>query len=85
MVRQSNIESVKNLRIKGFKAANDFSVKTGYTETLLLMQKKLKPTAIFAMSNTIALGCMSALKECNFRIPGDISLIAFDDHPYLEI
>ncbi len=85
------------LRIKGFKAAleeegikissisgYDFSVINGYTETLLLMQNKLKPTAIFAMSNTIALGCMSALKEYNFRIPGDISLIAFDDHPYLE-
>jgi len=85
------------LRIEGFKAAleeegintssisgYDFSVENGYTETLLLMQKKPKPTAIFALSNTIALGCMTALKECNFRIPGDISLIAFDDHPYLD-
>ena len=48
------------------------------------MQNKLKPTAIFAMSNTIALGCMTALKEYNLRIPEDISLIAFDDHPYLD-
>ncbi len=36
------------------------------------------------MSNTIALGCMKALKETNFRIPEDMSLIAFDDHPYLD-
>ena len=85
------------LRIKGFKAAleeegikissisgYDFSVKNGYTETLLLLQNKPKPSAIFAMSNTIALGCMKALKENNFRIPEDISLIAFDDHPYLD-
>jgi len=85
------------LRIKGFKAAleeagikinsisgYDFSVQNGYTETLLLLQNKPKPTAIFAMSNTIALGCMKALKEYNFRIPEDISLIAFDDHPYVD-
>jgi LacI family transcriptional regulator len=85
------------LRIKGFKAAlketdikissisgSDFSVQNGYTETLLLLQNKVKPTAIFAMSNTIALGCMKALKENNFRIPEDMSLIAFDDHPYLD-
>ncbi|MEJ2594237.1 MAG: LacI family DNA-binding transcriptional regulator [bacterium] len=85
------------LRIKGFKAAleeegintssisgYDFSVQNGYTETLLLLQNKPIPTAIFALSNTIALGCMKALKECNFRIPEDISLIAFDDHPYLD-
>jgi LacI family transcriptional regulator len=85
------------LRIKGFKAAMeeeginissisgyDFSVENGYKETLLLLQKKSKPSAIFALSNTIALGCMKALKENNYRIPEDISLIAFDDHPYLD-
>jgi len=85
------------LRIKGFKAAlneagitessvsgYNFSVQNGYTETLLLLQSKAKPTAIFALSNTIALGCMKALKENNYRIPEDISLIAFDDHPYLD-
>jgi LacI family transcriptional regulator len=48
------------------------------------LQNKLKTTAIFAMSNTIALGCMTALKEHNYRIPEDISLIAFDDHPFLD-
>jgi LacI family transcriptional regulator len=85
------------LRIKGLKAAleeegikicsisgYDFSVENGYNETLLLLKKKPKPSAIFAMSNTIALGCMKALKENNYRIPEDISLIAFDDHPYLD-
>ena len=85
------------LRIKGFKAAlkkagikgssisgYDFSVQNGYSETLLLLHKKVKPTAIFAMSNTIALGCMKAIKENNCRIPEDISLMAFDDHPYLD-
>jgi LacI family transcriptional regulator len=85
------------LRIKGFKAAlkeagiktasisgYDFSVQNGYTETLLLMHSMVKPTAIFAMSNTIALGCMKALKENGYRIPEDISLIAYDDHPYLD-
>ncbi|MCF8226260.1 MAG: LacI family transcriptional regulator [Bacteroidales bacterium] len=84
-------------RIKGFLAAleeaglqknsisgYDFSVQNGYTETLLLLHKIVKPTAIFALSNTIALGCMKALKENNIRIPEDISLIAFDDHPYLD-
>jgi len=85
------------LRINGFKAAlkeagidnysisgSDFSVQNGYTETLLLFHNKIKPTAIFSLSNTIALGCIKALKENNFRIPEDISLLTFDDHPYLD-
>jgi LacI family transcriptional regulator len=91
-------ESTPNrLRTKGFLDAmrnaglasysivgDDFSTYTGYLETRLLMQHKERPTAIFTLSNTIAMGCMKALKEMKLRIPEDISLITFDDHPYLD-
>jgi LacI family transcriptional regulator len=91
-------ESTPNrLRIKGFIDAmqesglnsfnvvgDDFSIQNGYLETKLLLQQKEKPTAIFTLSNTIALGCMNALLEENIRIPDEISLITFDDHPYLD-
>jgi LacI family transcriptional regulator len=85
------------LRVKGFQDAmekagflkynivgDDFSVQNGYLETRLLLQQKERPTAIFTLSNTIAMGCMKALKEMNVRVPEDISLITFDDHPYLD-
>jgi LacI family transcriptional regulator len=85
------------LRVKGFIDAmeesglhdyivtgDDFSLQNGYLETRLLLNQKQMPTAIFALSNTIALGCMKALKEMNIHIPDDISLITFDDHPYLD-
>jgi len=63
---------------------DDFSLQNGYLVTKLLFHQKQIPTAIFTLSNTIAMGCMTALKEMNFRIPEDISLITFDDHPYLD-
>ncbi|MFA5246106.1 MAG: LacI family DNA-binding transcriptional regulator [Pedobacter sp.] len=85
------------LRVKGFSDAmkesgitsfsivgDDFSVQNGYLETKLLLQQKDRPTAIFSLSNTIAMGCIKAFKEENIRIPDDISLITFDDHPYLD-
>ena len=85
------------LRVKGFSdamkesgitsfsiAGDDFSVQNGYLETKLLLQQKDRPTAIFSLSNTIAMGCMKAFKEENIRVPDDISLITFDDHPYLD-
>lgn len=85
------------LRIKGYKDAmvnagineytisgDDFSVQNGYKETKLLLQMKKRPTAIFTLSNTIAMGCIKALKEENLSVPEDISLITFDDHPYLD-
>lgn len=61
-----------------------FSEQNGYLETKLLLQQKIRPTAIFAFSNTIAMGCIKALKEERIRIPEDISLMAFDENPYLN-
>ncbi|WP_372931893.1 LacI family DNA-binding transcriptional regulator [Mariniphaga sediminis] len=85
------------LRVKGFTetmnnaglhdysvVGDDFTVQNGYLETKLLLQQRKRPTALFALSNTIAMGCMKALKEENIRIPDDISLITFDEHPYLD-
>ncbi len=64
---------------------NEFSIKNGYLETkLLLHDKEKRPTAIFALSNTIGLGAFKAIKEANLRIPDDISLISFDNYTYLD-
>jgi LacI family transcriptional regulator len=70
----------ENIRIVG----DDFSVQNGFLETKLLLQWNERPTAIFTLSNTIAMGCLKALKEENIRVPEDISIITFDDHPYLD-
>ena len=37
------------------------------------------PTAIFAMSDIQAMGCLSALREAGVRVPEDVSLIGYDD------
>ena len=63
---------------------DDFSVQNGFLETKLLLQWKKRPTAIFTLSNTIAMGCLQALKDEKIRVPEDISIITFDDHPYLD-
>lgn len=78
-------QAMKDAGIENFKVVGDaFSVENGYSETKMLLQNKVRPTAIFTLSNTIAMGCLKALKEENIRIPQDISLITFDDHLYLD-
>jgi len=44
-----------------------------------ILQLPPRPTAIFASSDTQAIGVMDAAKELHIRIPEDLSLIGFDD------
>lgn len=47
------------------------------TQELLLLSEL--PTAIFAMSDIQAVGCIQAIREAGLRVPEDISVIGFDD------
>lgn len=85
-------------RIAGYRAAlekaglndnveivgNAFSVQNGYLETKLLLNRTERPTAIFALSNTIMLGALKAITESGLSVPRDISLIGFDSNIYMD-
>lgn len=47
------------------------------TEQLLALPEL--PTAVFAMSDIQAVGCIQAIREAGLRVPEDISVIGFDD------
>jgi DNA-binding LacI/PurR family transcriptional regulator len=48
-------------------------------ETQELLKLKTLPTAIFAMSDVQALGCIAAIKEKGLKVPEDISVLGYDD------
>ncbi|MBQ3711501.1 MAG: LacI family DNA-binding transcriptional regulator [Bacteroidales bacterium] len=62
----------------------EFSTQNGYLETKLLLGENPRPTAIFALSNTILLGAIKAIREAGLKIPEDISVISFDNNRYLD-
>jgi len=70
---------------KTYIAGDSFSEKNGYLETKLLLQNKEKISAIFTLSNTIAIGSLQALAEEGVKVPDDISIITFDDASYLSL
>ena len=44
-----------------------------------ILESENPPTAVFAASDRLAIGGLSAIKEKGLRVPHDISLIGFDD------
>ena len=59
----------------------DWEYASGYScmKELLEQQCSALPTAIFAMNDLMAIGAMDAINDAGLRIPGDISVIGFDN------
>jgi LacI family transcriptional regulator len=86
-----------NERVRGYRDAHlqaginvdpslivgdSFGEENGYLETKLLLKRNPRPTALFALSNLISLGALRAISEERLSVPGDISIVSFDDQPY---
>ncbi len=61
-----------------------FGQQNGYLEGKLLISNQKKPTAIFALSHVLTLGVLQVFREEGMNIPGDLSLVSFDDLPFSE-
>lgn len=60
----------------------DFTIPGGHAAALeLLADPATRPTAIFAASDEMAIGCILAARELGLSVPGDLSVIGVDDHP----
>jgi LacI family transcriptional regulator len=61
----------------------DFTEKSGY----LSMQKllPLKPDAIFAASDTMAIGAIRAVRDAGLHVPEDVAFVGFDDLPIASL
>ena len=57
----------------------NWQLRSGYEGTLALMALSRPPTAIFCSNDRMAIGCYEAIKELGLSIPGDISVVGFDD------
>lgn len=53
--------------------------------TAWLSRRPKLPEAFFADNDIIAVSCIRALKEAGYNIPGDISIIGFDDMPLTRV
>jgi LacI family transcriptional regulator len=56
-----------------------FVPQSGHIAMEALLALPDRPTAVFAASDVVALGAMSAIQDSGLKVPQDIAIIGFDD------
>ena len=59
----------------------DFGESSGHAAGGAIAKAKVRPDAVFAANDMMALGCLFALNQAAIRVPEDIALVGFDDIP----
>lgn len=59
----------------------DDSFRNGLASTEAILRQGIRPTAIFAASDHVALGVLEQFRRASVRVPEDCSLVGFDDLP----
>lgn len=63
---------------------SSFSIDAGADAAETLMRLPRPPTAIFAVNDNTAIGAMSTLRRLDLAIPGDVSLVGYNDIPIVS-
>lgn len=63
----------------------DYGPESGIAAMEKLLKLKNRPTAVFCFSDDMAIGAINTLREYEYRIPEDMSVIGFDDITYAKL
>jgi DNA-binding LacI/PurR family transcriptional regulator len=55
--------------------------RNGFATMEAILRQGIRPTAIFAASDHVALGVLEQLRRSGVRVPEDCSVVGFDDLP----
>ena len=87
-------------RLEGYKAAlaehgipydpslvyvGDFSQPGGFSGASYFLEMTTRPTAVFASNDILAMGVFDAAHTYGLNVPGDLSVIGFDDIPLAAV
>ena len=56
-----------------------FCQASGYEMAGQVLATSPRPSAVFAVNNSIAVGALRALRDAGLRVPEDVSVVSFDD------
>ncbi len=64
--------------------AQAFSISEGVLCATELLSKPDRPSAIFAGNDMLALGCYSVVERAGLECPADVSIVGFNDMPFID-
>ncbi|HEY6057042.1 MAG TPA: LacI family DNA-binding transcriptional regulator [Candidatus Limnocylindrales bacterium] len=88
------LDGVMSRRLRGYRTAlagagidlpegsivvGPASIEGGIAAFERAWEDGLRPTAVLAMSDAMAIGAMRAARDLRFRVPDDLSVVGFDD------
>lgn len=65
-----------------FVVESDLSVRDGHLAMQFLLRRSRPPTAVIAITDAVAIGAMGAVAAGGRCIPGDVSIVGFNDISY---
>jgi DNA-binding LacI/PurR family transcriptional regulator len=60
----------------------DFDPQSGFLQMKSLLSSGESFTAVFVASDNVAMGALAAIHETGLQVPGDLSVLGFDDIPW---
>ncbi|GAA1751779.1 LacI family DNA-binding transcriptional regulator [Luedemannella helvata] len=83
--RRAYSEVMASLGLPARIVYSDFSATSGREGAARLLATWPETDAIYAVSDTLALGVLSLLGERGIDVPGAVAVVGFDDIPYAEV
>lgn len=68
------------VEIAGGRICSDWQPELGYEATRELL-RETTPSALICLNDRIAVGAYQALDDFGLKVPSDVSVVSFDDHP----
>ncbi len=78
-LKENNIE-IRESYIVG----SDYSIESGYQAAQTVLNT-IKPTALAAVGDFMAIGALRYCRDAEIRVPEDISITGFDDVPFARV
>jgi len=81
-LKQAGVPVQRDLIIDDLPTAHDTEAAQG-AAARILTQRGGDVDAFFCITDELSTGCLKAIKQSGRRVPDDVSLISFDDKPFI--